>query len=1033
MTASFKPLGPRAFAMIALLALAVSGSPWAAESAASFADSCQCDLRREYARAPTPEVEQLFAAARRADEATFARLIKTIPDVNEYAVDGMSLLAALLRPVEELAATRPDARVASRQTPEESERLRTVHRASLPAKTRMLALALTHGASVKEMSNLSRQPPLHLAVALGTPEMVRLLLKHGADPNQINLSDSQTPIEFALDNEMFMRMTYLPSLVGVEQRTEMVLDLLAAGARRPYLSIDEYAARTGESIGDRPAADHLLWPALVELTEGAAVLEAMSKLGTHPVFDADNASLSPLAHAARAGNVGGFRWLKARAPRRIEDAAKSDGRPEAVDLWVSAAAWALYPSTNDAEAQRRSAEILRELLVPGLQWEQRNGLRDDSDNILLRREPELQPRFGGTLMHHLVVSGRTEWVEQAVRLGAPVDGLRTDGRPALPTPLREAVRVGNALMVKQLLTLGADLLAAPEGERSALDEVIAPKSFDAETTGSGPTGAALAARREVLATLLASMTEPQKAALGAARVSPLASALELHQHVDPVLVRLLLKAGISAAALDGRALAAALRSNDPGLVVDLLDHGATIREGAEAAAIDLDLTPTLVDAMFVGQTRLLGRLLQAGANPNARFAGWFSAVDLAIKRGDQETLDLLLAHGGRITVAEPGRAPATASSLDMAIASANEAMLRRIRAQWGGDLSRACLNHPPLLVSVVLDTTDAYWESLLAQGLGQKNPEADPCPGQPPMAVRLVGAVLDSAQGPQVGWRDGRLTERLKYLWQSAVASGQLTRQESAHWSQMARDEGRDDVIRALLHAGVSDAPAAKAEKPGKAGPVAPGKPSARDKALAKQLRGIYYLTGMREVGSEIFLEANGQFQFTLVYGAEDQLAAGTWTVRDRRVLFRTPSVVPNAKEVPFKRLTEMAPAVGAEPGAVSVRAVIRERDVPDVNVTVMGCAAPHMERGRTAGGGWRGVVSGPLCQILLQHPKIDRGRPFVYEVQDATEASASRDFVFEVQLPNAPASIDFNVDMRIDNGKLLWDRGGRLLTYKRQ
>lgn len=516
--------------------------------------------------------------------------------------------------------------------------------------------------------------------------------------------------------------------------------------------------------------------------------------------------------------------------------------------------------------------------------------------------------------------------------------------------------------------------------------------------------------------------------------SELTSALE-RRDVDPAFVRMLLATGIPTSALDNRALSAALRSSDPGLVVDMLDHGAVIHEGGQASVTE-DVTapfPLLVQAMWARQTTLLPRLLRAGANPNVRRAGGYSAVEWAIKLGDQEALDVLLAHGGRIEVAEPGHSISAASTLDLAVASANTAMLDRIRSLWPGDLSRACLNNPWQLVHAVLDTTNAYWESLLAQGLGQPNRESrdtDPCTEQPPLAVRLVSALLGPDEGIQVGWRDARLTARLKDLWQPAVTSGQLTRPESAQWLSKARDEGRDDVVRALLHAGVSEAPAAG--KPGNAGPNIPGKPSARDKALAEQLPGHYYMTGLPEVGSEILLDANGRFKFGLVYGGEDQQAAGTWTVRDSRILFRTSRPAPDVTAVPFKRLKGRPLAVGATPGAVSVRAVIRERDLLDTNVTVMGCDAPNMARGRTRDHGWQGGVPGALCQIVLQHPQIDRGRPFVYEVPD-DEATASRGFVFEVQLPDQPTGIDFNVDMQIENKKLLWDRRGSLLTYERR
>lgn len=42
-------------------------------------------------------------------------------------------------------------------------------------------------------------------------------------------------------------------------------------------------------------------------------------------------------------------------------------------------------------------------------------------------------------------------------------------------------------------------------------------------------------------------------------------------------------------------------------------------------------------------------------------------------------------------------------------------------------------------------------------------------------------------------------------------------------------------------------------------------------------MAGLYTLTGVREVGSQIQLQANGRFQYMLAYGAVDELAEGCW------------------------------------------------------------------------------------------------------------------------------------------------------------
>lgn len=52
----------------------------------------------------------------------------------------------------------------------------------------------------------------------------------------------------------------------------------------------------------------------------------------------------------------------------------------------------------------------------------------------------------------------------------------------------------------------------------------------------------------------------------------------------------------------------------------------------------------------------------------------------------------------------------------------------------------------------------------------------------------------------------------------------------------------------------------------------------------ARELAGHYYLSGGGEVGSELLLKENGNFDWALMYGAVDQYAHGTWTLKDGKV-----------------------------------------------------------------------------------------------------------------------------------------------------
>ncbi|AMC35010.1 hypothetical protein [Janthinobacterium sp. B9-8] len=69
-----------------------------------------------------------------------------------------------------------------------------------------------------------------------------------------------------------------------------------------------------------------------------------------------------------------------------------------------------------------------------------------------------------------------------------------------------------------------------------------------------------------------------------------------------------------------------------------------------------------------------------------------------------------------------------------------------------------------------------------------------------------------------------------------------------------------------------------------------------------KDLPGHYYLQGVREVGSELLLGKDGQFQWMMSYGAVDQYAQGTWLVDKGNVLLVS---TPAAENPSFRLFTE--------------------------------------------------------------------------------------------------------------------------------
>lgn len=1003
-------------AMLVLLAALAGPSAQAGKGAEKVpekkaAESSECTFPwREYTRQATPEVKALFAAAANVDEATFTRLIASIPELSEYAVDGQPLLAVLLSPARNLPVEPGKRQTWENFSPVQAATIRAAHAATLPAKLRMLALALQHGASVKDVSYQARHPPLHLAMVFGSPEMVRLLLQHGAAVDAVDADRSETAIEFALDNEFFIRMTYLPALVDHVSRTEMLMALLAAGAGRPFANVDKVMEREKGKPAERPAADYLLWPALAALTRGGEIMEAFAKTGTRPAFDADTLQLSPLAHAARSGNLGGVRWLKTQAPRRVGDGDKYGQGERYFDTWLLAASWALYPKAQHAE-DASVDEILSELIQPGMPWVQENELSDDERNPLLSNRGMLQATVGKTLLHHLVFAGNQKWVRRVLAFGAPVDGAdRTSG-----TPMLQAVRDGNPEMVRLLLAHGANPLAEVGEGKSPLREAIAPYStYGEEALGSAEKLRLKEARRAALVAMLAALSPAQKVALGQGGDSPLRAAFDQYDGVDGATVAVLLQAGVPLTGLDSMALASAVHSDDPGLVGLLLDHGLPLKEG-QRLPDGSPARPLLIEALAGKRPDLLPRLLQAGANPNLSDATGHTAVAWAVALGDHAALDVLLAGGGRFELAVADREKS--SLLELALISPNEKML--LRLPGASDLSGVCLKEGASLRHVVLDSSDAFWAGLLGLGLGRPA-EHGACAALEPLAGRLLSAMLAEPASFAAGWRGTRLSGRLRDL----TALAPLPNEHGQAYLLAAQSTARDDLVAALAALGMHAVPKAAAV------PVV-GKPSAADRAMQQKLVGHYYLENQREVGSEILLRANGQFKYILAYGATDEAATGQWCVRDGRVLFATPPPVDVPGRLPYLRMAvaDWAPA-DEDQESFEVLVSYQGQPVSELEITALGCVAPAMAVGRTGTAGWRGNFAGPLCQLVLRHPQINAGRSFVYQVPAGEQVSRGRRFAFAAEPSLLADGQAFNAEMTVDKGALLWLRAGSTWRY---
>ncbi|SFG10254.1 TPR repeat [Duganella sp. CF458] len=651
---------------------------------------------------PTADVLALFKAANEGDEESFARLLGKVDHINEYLVDRQKLLHALLLPAESLRAEADAWRNAGNDARDtahwhgQQER----HAALLPVKTRMLALALKRGASFNEGTARHNAAPLHLAAMFGTPEMVRLLLKHGADPRHYGgEGKSLAPLEFSLEQHEYG--LGLPELITPEMRTESILALLQAGAQRPYIRYDGKLKR--------PSADYLLWPNLVALTHGTAVLDALLKTGTRPAGDEDGKTT--FGYAAEAGNVEAIAWLKKRVPRYGKDRR---------DRWLDAAMLAMYSSAAGRD------KVLRQLLVKDMKWAQ-EGPQDEGYGRSHR------PLYGGmgrvesgTLPSHLIRARRLDWLPGLAALGVPAN------TGASRRELVDAVRENDVELVKVLLAQGADPLEEPE---SALSLAL-----------KAPEG-----KSNMLDVLLDHIAQVRKKSLAEMGPWPIEEVLGSAHGISVTRLRKLLDAGASAEGLGGRSIDAAFRAPDRSVADLLIRHGMLGKPGAAPNF--------LLFAIGAGRADLLPVIVAQGGDPNHRDKARNdsvqpNAVEYAISQGNMEALKVLLAHGGVIDTAT---AQPWGTALDRAVVSLNVDMLRTVSKDFGLSLKQACLKSNVHLAKVVLESPASYWALLREHGFGSDVA----CVGS---QERLALYLADTGSVLLEGWMGRQLLERLPQL-----------------------------------------------------------------------------------------------------------------------------------------------------------------------------------------------------------------------------------------------------------------------------
>ena len=601
---------------LAPASMAEGSADSAVNSQPQTSTDCNCNnaYRRESLK-PTPTAKAIFAAARAGDEAKFTELLNQTPDINSYLVDDKTLLMALLWP-------RPPATAAEKNwdnVPEMRKKLFDERRAEWPARARMLALALDRGANPNEVTFSAGHLPLELAMLFGSPEMVRLLLKAGADPNGLKGSDWTALDAVLMGGDSAVKHSALPNLVSRDERTEMFIDVLRAGAKRPYMRFD--------TKGDPPAADQLLWPKLIGMTNGTTVLDAFIQTGTRPRPPDIEDNL--IADAAYAGDADTVAWLQAQLPRYYD---MSGFHETHLDAWTDAAISAL--GIKDKALRAKLFNMLT-----------------SSDTDPYRQAYYGRREYGSSLhtslLASVVAAGDMDLLRQTIAMGAKTGSAKTGDDARLQSAsesLITALRMRRLDLIETLLAVGASPMYPV-----TMGYKFTPLSYSVDnalyTYGTEQSLNATEDGRKFryasAEMLLRALAPEQVRAANTPESTPMRKVIHAG---DPALLDLFVKAGFSLGVLSLSDLFDALPKEPTGsfdIANAMLDAGV----GSDGKDVDDHLVYAIGKVALLGNAALLDRLLALRPNNSKLNDDERKQLAGLIFDGQINALELLRARG----------------------------------------------------------------------------------------------------------------------------------------------------------------------------------------------------------------------------------------------------------------------------------------------------------------------------------------------------------------------------------------------------
>jgi len=190
--------------------------------------------------------------------------------------------------------------------------------------------------------------------------------------------------------------------------------------------------------------------------------------------------------------------------------------------------------------------------------------------------------------------------------------------------------------------------------------------------------------------------------------------------------------------------------------------------------------------------------------------------------------------------------------------------------------------------------------------------------------------------------------------------------------------------------------------------------------ACAQDMAGHYYLHGVMEVGSEMVLKPDGNFEWDLEYGAADYWAKGTWHRDGDAVVLHS-----TGKEgEPFRFLRSEA----GKPGQIRVFVLSKNGKGVD-NIDTYLLIGDKPQEGRTDGDGMAAYPDDPKARAIVLEVRVYDAQSAPFKIDPA-----KKDYYFEID-GEAMTQVFFKDErLTIDGSSLIMKRDpNHPMRYERE